>query len=77
MSLLIQVRFLMAGGGRRCYSHFRHAESTGAGLPRTSQIAHALYCADRGYWAVRASDLRFPSPEATAATPASIISALR
>jgi putative nucleotidyltransferase with HDIG domain len=48
-----------------------------AGLPRTSQMAHALYCADRGYWAVRASGLRFPSPEATAATPASIILALR
>jgi len=26
-----------------------------AGLPRTSPIARALYCADRGYWAVRAS----------------------
>ncbi len=48
-----------------------------AGLPRTSPIAHALYCADRGYWAVRASGLRFPSPEATAATPASIVSALK
>ena len=47
-----------------------------AGLPRTSPIARAHYCADRGYWAVRASGLRFPSPEATAATPASIISAL-
>jgi predicted hydrolase (HD superfamily) len=48
-----------------------------AGLPRTSPIAHALYCADRGYWAVRASGLRFPSPEATAATPASVVSALK
>jgi len=47
-----------------------------AGVPRTSSIAHALYCADRGYWAVRASGLRFPSLEATAATPASIILAL-
>ena len=47
-----------------------------AGLPRSSQLAHALYCADRGYWAVRATGLSFPSPEATAATPASIVSAL-
>jgi putative nucleotidyltransferase with HDIG domain len=48
-----------------------------AGLPRTSKVAHALYCADRGYWAVRATGLRFPSPDATVATPASIISILK
>jgi putative nucleotidyltransferase with HDIG domain len=53
------------------------AHDDGAGLPRTSPIAYALYCADRGYWAVRASGLRFPSPEAAAATPASVVSALR
>jgi uncharacterized protein len=47
-----------------------------AGLPRTTPIAHALYCADRAYWAIRASGLSFPSPEAASATPASVIAGL-
>jgi len=47
-----------------------------AGVPRTTPIAHALYCADRAYWAVRSSGLRFPSAEASTATPASVVAAL-
>jgi putative nucleotidyltransferase with HDIG domain len=47
-----------------------------AGRPRATPIAQALYCADRAYWAVRSSGLRFPSPEASSATPASVIEGL-
>ena len=47
-----------------------------AGRPRTTPIAQALYCADRAYWAVRSSGLRFPSPEASSATPASVVEGL-
>jgi putative nucleotidyltransferase with HDIG domain len=52
------------------------AHDDAAGLPRTTPIAHALYCADRAYWAVHSSGLRFPSSEAATATPALVIEGL-
>ena len=52
------------------------AHDDAAGRPRTTPIAQALYCADRAYWAVHTSGLRFPSPEASKATPASVVEEL-
>ena len=52
------------------------AHDDAAGVPRKAPIDHALYCADRTYWAVRSSGLTFPSTEASAATPASVVAGL-
>jgi putative nucleotidyltransferase with HDIG domain len=73
---VVGARLLAGLGFSDAIVHAVQTHDDAAGLPRTSPIAHALYCADRGYWAVRASGLRFPSPEATVATPASVVSAL-
>jgi beta-galactosidase len=73
---VVGARLLAGLGYSDAIVHAVQAHDDVAGVPRTSPIAHALYCADRGYWAARASGLRFPSPQATAATPASIVSAL-
>jgi putative nucleotidyltransferase with HDIG domain len=57
-------------------AHAVKAHDDNAGVPRTEPIDHALYCADRAYWAIRSSGLRFPPPEAAAATPAGVIEML-
>lgn len=43
-----------------------------AGVPRTAPIDHALYCADRAYWAVRSSGLDLGPTEDPRATPAAV-----
>jgi putative nucleotidyltransferase with HDIG domain len=45
-------------------------------VPRKAPIDHGLYCADRIYWAVRSSGLTFPSADASAATPLSVVAGL-
>lgn len=57
-------------------AHAVKAHDDRSGIPRIEPIDQALYCADRAYWAIRSSGLRYPSPEATAATPAGVIAGL-
>ncbi|MBN2369070.1 MAG: HDIG domain-containing protein [Vicinamibacteria bacterium] len=45
-----------------------------AGVPRRAPMDHALYCADRAYWAVRASGLAL---ESASATPAAVVDSLK
>jgi len=44
--------------------HAVNAHDDRAGVPRTSRLDHALYCADQVYWLITAAGLKFP-PEGT------------
>ena len=43
--------------------HAVSAHDDRSGIPRTSRLDHALYCADQIYWLIIATGLRFPSEE--------------
>jgi putative nucleotidyltransferase with HDIG domain len=73
---VVGARLLAEQGYSEAVVHAIEAHDDAAGVERTRPIAHALYCADRAYWAIHASGLRFPSPEAANATPASVVEEL-
>lgn len=73
---IVGARLLAEQGYSEAVVHAIEAHDDAAGVARTRPIDHALYCADRSYWAFHAAGLRFPSPEATRATPASVVDAL-
>ncbi|GEM_PF-631104 len=53
-------------------AHAVNAHDDRAGVPRTSKLDHATYCADQVYWLIMASGLKFPSEEFSAARPEDI-----
>jgi len=73
---IVGARLLAKLGFSEAVVRAVEAHDDAAGLARTTPIAHGLYCADRAYWAVHSSGLRFPSPEAATATPASVVEGL-
>ncbi len=52
--------------------HAVNAHDDRAGVPRTSRLDHALYCADQVYWLIMATGLRFPSEGFDTALPEKI-----
>ncbi len=72
----VGARLLEEEGFSEAVIHAVEAHDDAAGVTRTLAIAHALYCADRAYWAIHASGLRFPSPEAAGATSAFVVEEL-
>jgi predicted hydrolase (HD superfamily) len=48
-----------------------------AGVPRTSGLDHALYCADQLYWLMRDAGAAFPSTGIASATPEALWSRMR
>jgi putative nucleotidyltransferase with HDIG domain len=73
---IVGARLLAEQGYPPDVVHAVEAHDDAAGVERTRPIAHALYCADRAYWAIHSSGLRSPSPEAARATPASVVEEL-
>ena len=49
--------------------HAVAAHDNGPGIPRTSRMDHALYCADQVYWLIGSAGLDFPSSELNRADP--------
>jgi putative nucleotidyltransferase with HDIG domain len=74
---VVGARLLAEQGYSAAVVHAVEAHDDAAGVARTQPIDHALYCADRVYWAIHSSGLRFPSPEAARATPASVVEELK
>jgi putative nucleotidyltransferase with HDIG domain len=70
---IVGARLVAELGYSEAVVHAIEAHDDAAGVERAQPIAHALYCADRAYWAIHSSGLRFPSPEAATATPASVV----
>lgn len=73
---IVGARLLVEQGYSEVVVHAVEAHDDAAGVERVRPIDHALYCADRAYWAIHSSGLRFPSPEAATATPASVVEEL-
>jgi putative nucleotidyltransferase with HDIG domain len=73
---IVGARLLAERGYSDAVVHAVEAHDDAAGVERARPIAHALYCADRAYWAIHSSGLRFPSPEAATATPAFVVEEL-
>lgn len=73
---IVGARILAENGFSEAVVHAVEAHDDAAGVERRRPIAHALHCADRAYWAIHASGLRFPSPEAANATPGSVVKGL-
>jgi uncharacterized protein len=51
------------------------AHDDGAGVPRRTPMDHALYCADRAFWAIRSSGVEIGAG-AESATPESVVAGL-
>ena len=73
---IVGARLLAELGYSEAVVHAIEAHDDAAGVKRRRPIAYALYCADRAYWAIHASGVRFPSPEAASATPTSVAEGL-
>jgi len=52
--------------------HAVNAHDDRAGVPRSSRLDHAVYCADQVYWLIKATGLAFPSERFDAARPDAI-----
>jgi len=72
---IVGARLFEEYGFSEAIVHAVEAHDDDAGVERARPIAHALYCADRAYWAIHSSGLRFPS-EAATATPAFVVEEL-
>ena len=73
---IVGARILAEQGYDEAVVHAVAAHDDAAGVERASPMDHALYCADRAYWAIYSSGLRFPSPEGSRATPDSVVEEL-
>ncbi|MGC4050561.1 MAG: HDIG domain-containing protein [Paludibaculum sp.] len=52
--------------------HAVNAHDDRPGVPRTSRLDHAVYCADQVYWLVSATGFSFPSERLNSAQPEAI-----
>jgi putative nucleotidyltransferase with HDIG domain len=67
--LVVELGF-SAGIGRAVAAH-----DDGAGVPRRTPMDHALYCADRAFWAIRSNGVEVGGG-AESATPGSVVAGL-
>jgi uncharacterized protein len=69
---VVRARILRYLGFSEAVVHAVNSHDDRPGVPRTSRLDHALYCADQVYWLILAAGLPYPSAEFNLATPAAL-----